>query len=214
MGKYENGANTRQAIISACKRLFYEKGYYETSYADICKAAHVNRSTVYYHFESKEAMRYEVMWEYTTDAKRIAEQYCSQPEYHYILAMYFLWYFVKHDEKMRRFQLSCCVDYPVYTGKADFTHFYSVLSERMWGAFFDKKQISTLSFASVYGYIMCCMRMMCEHPQEYDPLGLFEHCVNSSIAIWGVPKDRMDEVWHTVKQCIARIPESEICVHL
>ena len=41
MGNYENGALTRQLIINACNRLFYEKGYNETSYADICAMAHV-----------------------------------------------------------------------------------------------------------------------------------------------------------------------------
>ena len=75
MGSYENGANTRQAIVQACKRLFYEKGFHDTSYGDICRAAHVNRGTVYYHFDSKETMRYEVQWEYTTDNKHVVEKY-------------------------------------------------------------------------------------------------------------------------------------------
>lgn len=214
MGNYENGTNTRQAIVQACKHLFYEKGYHETSYSDICKAAHVNRGTIYYHFKDKEFMRYEVMWEYTIACKRIAEKYCARPEYHYILGMYLQWHLVKTDANMRRFLLSTCIDYPVYTGKRDFSHYYSALTDKMWGSFFDRKQISELAFASVYGYIMSFMRMMCEHPGKYDPLEMFEHCVNSSISIWGFSQDKMEKFWCDIKHYIALIPEEEIRLQL
>lgn len=210
MANYENGANTRQAIVAACKRLFYEKGYYETSYGDICKAAHVNRGTIYYHFDSKEAMRYDVMWEYTTDAKRIAEKYCDQPQYHYILAMYILWHLAKRDEHFRCFQPAICIDYPVYTGKKDCSYYYSNLTDGMWGAFFDKKLIPQLAFASVYGYIMSCVRMLCEHPEKYEPWELFRHCVDSSISIWGIPRETMDQIWIDVKNYLSQIPEEEM----
>ena len=210
MANYGNGAFTRQAIIQACKQLFYEKGYHETSYSDICKAAHVNRSTIYYHFDSKEAMRYEVMWEYTIANKRIAERYCKQSEYLYIVAVCMMWYHIKYDERLRLFHLSGCEDYPVLTGKADYSHYYTVLYERMWGAFFDKKEISELSFASVYGYIMSCMRMLCTHPQKYDPMELFMHTVNASVSIWGISKDAMDRIWENVTRDLAAVPRENL----
>lgn len=207
MGNYENGAFTRQAIVKACKKLFYEKGYQETSYGDICKEAHVNRSTIYYHFRDKDEMRYEVMWEYTVDFKHIAEKYCGRPEYDYIVAVYLLWRQAKKDEKFRRFVYGLCVDYPVYTGKKDISQYYGVLSDHMWGHFIDQKQISQLAKASVYGYIMCCMRMLCENPDHYDVMEIFQHCVNSSISIWVGPQDQVEGFWEEVQACIARIPE-------
>lgn len=212
MANYENGAYTRQAIVRACRRLFYEKGYHDTSYPDICKAAHVNRSTIYYHFHSKEAMRYEIMWEYTIGCKRIAEKYCDRPEYHYILATYILWHQVKHDPNMRRFQYQICLDYPVYTGKMDASYYYSLLTDRMWGAFFDRTQISELSYASVYGYIMCCMRMLCENPEQYDPLELFIHCADSSIAIWNISQNTINIPWQDIRHYISRIPAEAMAV--
>ena len=36
MGAYKNGASTRQVILQSCQKLFYDKGYHETSYDDIC----------------------------------------------------------------------------------------------------------------------------------------------------------------------------------
>ena len=105
MGQYENGIFTRKAVVQACKRLFYEKGYHETSYADICRLAHVNRGTLYYHFPSKEAMCYEVMWEYAVDNKHIVEKYCREPQYHYLLAIYMFWKQMHEDGQMRRLPL-------------------------------------------------------------------------------------------------------------
>lgn len=210
MANYENGAYTRQAIVQACKQLFYEKGFRETSYSDICKTAHVNRGTIYYHFETKEIMRYEVQWEYTIANKRIAEKYCPDQRYQYILAMAMFWKQMQRDNNLRRFCLQNCVDFPVYTGKKDLTHFYYTGYETMWGAFWERKDIPKLAFASVYGYIMSCMRMLCEHPDRYDPMELFEHCVNASVSIWGIPQEIMDQIWKDVKHYISLIPEAEI----
>lgn len=214
MSNYENGATTRQAIVQACKQLFYEQGFHETSYGDICKAAHVNRGTIYYHFKDKEAMRYEVQWEYIIANRRIVEKYCSDKRYHYILAMCMYWIQVHRDGHMRQFSLQCCRDVPVYTGKKDLSFFYYAGYETMWGDFWDKTNISQLAFASVYGYIMSCMRLLCEHPEKYDPMEMYEHCVNASVAIWGIPQEIMDAIWKDVKHYISLIPEEEMQVRL
>ena len=116
---------------------------------------------------------------------------------------------MQNDEKLRRFCLQCCVYFPVYTGRKDLTHYYYTSYESMWGAFWDRKNISQLAFASVYGYIMNCMRMICEHPEKYDALELFEHCIRSSVAIWGIPDELMDEIWTEVEHYLAAIPEED-----
>ena len=212
MGHYENGIFTRKAVVQACKRLFYEKGYHETSYVDICRLAHVNRGTVYYHFPSKEAMCYEVMWEYAVDNKRIVEKYCREPRYHYLLAIYMFWKQMHEDGQMRRFGLQICTDHPVYTGKKDISYFYYAVYDHMWGAFWAKKDIVPLAFASVYGYVVCCMRMLCEYPEKYDPMELFVHCADSSASIWGIPKEKMEEIWPQVRRYLEQIPEEEMKV--
>ena len=210
MANYGNGATTRRAIVNAAKRLFYEKGYLETGYGDICAAAFVNRSTIYYHFKTKDALRYEVHWEYFISCKRLAEQYCPDSRYHYLLAMCIFWHQTHDDPKLRRFVLQCCRDFPVYTGKMDFSYFYYACYEVMWGALWDKRKIPQMAFASVYGYIMSCMRMLCEYPEKYDPMELFVHCVNSSTAIWGIPREEMDGIWRDMKRWLACVPGAEM----
>ena len=214
MANYENGASTRQRIIQVCKALFYEKGFHETGYQDICQAAHVNRKTIYYHFASKDIMRYEVQWEYITANKRIAEQYCPDSRYQYILAMTILWIQAHSDDRMRKFCYEIVLDYPVYTSKQDMTHFYYTYYEYMWGHFWEKSDIPELAFASVYGYIMSCMRMICEHPEKYDPLELCQFCITSSVSMWGIPKEVIDQVWQDVTHYLSLIPEEEMRIRL
>lgn len=47
---------TRQQIISAADRLFYEQGFEATSFADIAAAVGLSRGNFYYHFRAKDAL--------------------------------------------------------------------------------------------------------------------------------------------------------------
>jgi len=50
----------RQNIISAAVKLFWQKGYDGTSVQDIYDAAKVNKATIYYYFENKAVLLYEI----------------------------------------------------------------------------------------------------------------------------------------------------------
>ncbi len=54
MGKYQNGLETQEKILDACRKLFYEKGYDSTTFANISKETGINQSAIHYHFKSKE----------------------------------------------------------------------------------------------------------------------------------------------------------------
>ena len=46
--------DTRDQIIEAADRLFYQKGYEHTSFADIAAAVRISRGNFYHHFKSKD----------------------------------------------------------------------------------------------------------------------------------------------------------------
>ncbi len=48
------GQDTRQHIVAAADRLFYERGYEATSFADIAGAVGLSRGNFYYHFRAKD----------------------------------------------------------------------------------------------------------------------------------------------------------------
>jgi TetR/AcrR family transcriptional regulator, transcriptional repressor for nem operon len=45
---------TRDQIVEAADRLFYQKGYEQTSFADIADAVQISRGNFYHHFKSKD----------------------------------------------------------------------------------------------------------------------------------------------------------------
>ncbi|NUW35587.1 TetR/AcrR family transcriptional regulator [Nonomuraea sp. SMC257] len=51
-----SGAATREQIVEAADRLFYQRGYEHTSFADIAAAVGLSRGNFYYHFKSKDTI--------------------------------------------------------------------------------------------------------------------------------------------------------------
>lgn len=51
--EYATSIETRERIVDTCRRLFCEKGYKKTTYAEICRIANVHPGTITYHFENK-----------------------------------------------------------------------------------------------------------------------------------------------------------------
>ena len=59
-----HGIETRERLINAAIGLFWEKGYAETSLADLMAAAKVNAGSFYYFFRSKENLLHAVLERY------------------------------------------------------------------------------------------------------------------------------------------------------
>ena len=214
MTDYENGVDTRKKIVSAAQALFYAKGYHETGFQDIYKRSHVSRGTVYYHFKTKEAIRYEVLWEFTMAHKRLVEKYCDREEYHYLLALAVMWIVISQDPQYRKFIQDYCNDCRVYSKQMDLSLYHATIYQVMWGKFWDRDKISEISFAAVYGYLIGFCLMLCEHPGRYDPVELFIHCNNDCLALWGIPADKMDAVWKGFRYYLSLIPRSEMKIQL
>jgi AcrR family transcriptional regulator len=50
----EHGDTIRQQIVEAANRLFYRRGYNQTSFSDIAEAAAIPRGNFYYYFKTKD----------------------------------------------------------------------------------------------------------------------------------------------------------------
>jgi AcrR family transcriptional regulator len=59
-----DGQETRQRLLAAASEVFAEKGFWETTNADICERAKANTAAVNYHFGSKEDLYIEA-WKYS-----------------------------------------------------------------------------------------------------------------------------------------------------
>ena len=151
--KYETGIETRKLILAECRKLFLDKGFHETSYNDICKAAHVNRGSIYYHFKQKDMIRYEILWEIYTDNKRFAEQYTSVSSHQYVFALYLMWRQILTDPKLGRFLTDYYTDYPVYVPQKDLPVFITTLYRNSFDEILPISDVDDFTMASMYGYI-------------------------------------------------------------
>ncbi len=57
---YLAGEQTKRNILRESKKLFYKKGYTETTYSDISTIAKVNRALIPYHFKNKQILGLEI----------------------------------------------------------------------------------------------------------------------------------------------------------
>ncbi|HYH23460.1 MAG TPA: TetR family transcriptional regulator [Azospirillum sp.] len=65
--------STRQQIIEAADRLFYEQGFEATSFADIAAAVQLSRGNFYYHFKTKDDILQAVIALRLTNTGRMLE---------------------------------------------------------------------------------------------------------------------------------------------
>lgn len=81
---YLVGEQTKRRIFKESKKLFYKKGFTETTYDEISTAAKINRALIPYHFKNKMILGQEIynelMKEFTTSLNLIldTEQFSSE----------------------------------------------------------------------------------------------------------------------------------------
>jgi TetR/AcrR family transcriptional repressor of nem operon len=66
---------TRDHIVEAADRLFYQQGYEHTSFADIAGAVKISRGNFYYHFKSKDEILDAVITQRLENTGKMLEQW-------------------------------------------------------------------------------------------------------------------------------------------
>lgn len=69
---------TRERIVAEADRLFYEKGYEHTSFADIADAVGISRGNFYYHFKSKDEILNAVIGARMANTRQMLETWEAQ----------------------------------------------------------------------------------------------------------------------------------------
>jgi AcrR family transcriptional regulator len=70
-----NATSTRENIVAAADRLFYERGFEHTSFADIAGAVQISRGNFYFHFKSKDEILDAVIELRLASTRRMLEQW-------------------------------------------------------------------------------------------------------------------------------------------
>lgn len=105
--KLSAGEKKRLHILGVCKKLFYENGYANTTYEDICKAADIPPGTITYHFGNKLGIAAAILSEYEPQNKIYIEKMCANRNYSktqlMAIELFHMWNRLFEDENLRRF---------------------------------------------------------------------------------------------------------------
>lgn len=206
MGAYENGITTRRGILNASKKLFYTQGVHETTFDDICREAHVNRGSIYYHFKEKENIRYEVIWEHTLKNLSAAKALCPEERYAPSLAMYLLWQQIWYDAGVCRFYLEYFRDFPAYVPGSNLSTFFRTLNGYLYTALWGERSWDELTVASLYGYILGLMALANQRPEWADAQSLFRQSFEGCHRLWGRSGKETQAVWQALEGFLVRLP--------
>lgn len=109
MVKQKAGEKKRKLIIDVCKKLFYNNGYNNTTYNDICAAADIPPGTITYHFDNKRGIAGVIEDEYEAQNKIYIERMCVNKGYTKTQLMaienFHMWKRDLEDAKLRNFLL-------------------------------------------------------------------------------------------------------------
>lgn len=210
MGKYENGAASKHHIVNTAARLFYENGYDETGMDDISRAAHMRRSSIYYHFKSKEQILDQIIVDMIRKNELIAEKYCDVPEYLFTLAMAILWQQFLYDERFRRLQLQWAKNNPMYTGNKQAFPVHLLCYQRSANRKLEVEQIRELSAASAYGLVVYIVKLAGERYDTFTAEELVRHCMTNIGRLYHLEEDIVEHTWNDVLPYIRALPLEDL----
>ena len=105
MSTYENGESTKALIVDVAEKLFYEKGYEHTSIKDIADASHVAKSSILYHFKSKDELYEHTGYKILGDFFNNTAEKINIEKLRLYIQGYSFWYKLFHDEKFRQYSV-------------------------------------------------------------------------------------------------------------
>ncbi|MFZ7134308.1 MAG: TetR/AcrR family transcriptional regulator [Eubacteriales bacterium] len=107
MAQYQSGRRTKKNIYYASEKLFYEKGYENTTITNITDYANANRGSFYHHYENKMQLGVQVYSNFAYRNSRITSLFGNTIDrgIGVCLSVKTFWYLFFHDENIRRFSI-------------------------------------------------------------------------------------------------------------
>lgn len=202
MARYENGVETREKIIAACRKLFYEKGYAQTTFLDICKEAHVNQGSIYYHFREKAELYRVVEQQENQRNLEAARKFLPKDVPAYLelaFDIYIYWCHFFTDEGYRRF-VTTPSPLP-YAQLSDYQHYWNHLAAFIpnFDAFY---QAHMLDFTVCSGLDEQLTYYLADHLGEHSPELIAEYEIRTFLCIFQLDKSIIESILKDVRRIL------------
>lgn len=213
MASYITGKETRQTILDTCRKLFYEKGYNETTYDDICENAHVNRGSIHYHFKTKDAIRWEIESSIYHKNVELAEMYTDDSKYTYAFASNIYWYKYFNDEKYRRFFYSgyCSNDPLKYVDENYVKNIFLCFDNKENVNFSEKYALEILTVAGLEKQLGAAIH---NNPNRFTCQQINNYFLSTLGKVFNIDNCVIDEICNHIQDLMKSVPTTEILAQL
>lgn len=204
--RYENGKESAELILKACRKLFYEKGYRATSFDDIAREAHVYRTAIAYHFKNKKALADRIGEEVINREVIEILKYAGDTPYHYYVYEYTTLYKMLKDRNYLRFLIeSDALSAQVWDDNSTYTILRMAGLDHSFQEFVDKYHYSIIAY-SAYTEYMCRNLYEMDKSQHKSFIEYARINLNIWARLFDVPSDVMKENVAQAETIVSRLP--------
>lgn len=153
MAKRKLDTNIREDIIRASKQLFYEKGYKDTYYQDICNKVGISPGTFYYYFRSKDNIAGIIIDELSNKIESFLEEYHGDKlslEAIYILQCVIYYDLLYKNTNFKRYYIELCETNILNKSTIDTTYNFTKKYYEKYRPTDDSRYIKALSYVFSY----------------------------------------------------------------
>ncbi|QSX08979.1 helix-turn-helix transcriptional regulator [Alkalibacter rhizosphaerae] len=202
MAQYKKGIETKHRILSSSKKLFYQKGYTQTSCKAICEDAGVNVGLIPYYFRNKNSIASIIYSYFLIDVKEMVQKIILEQGIPYELKYATAvenWVYMSlllKDDRYKRFYYEICRDHVLIDENTRVIEFFFKLHNNKYNLGFTSNEIKLIRVVSV----AAGMSLVEKYAQGYFDMSL-ESLIEYKIRIMyrelnHTPKD-IDEIIKT-----------------
>lgn len=216
MTTYKNGIITKNKILNTCKNLFYEKGYKDTTYIDICKEANVSPGTITYFFGSKKIIAIDIYSEFLIAIKEMTKKYLIEKNNEYnlrvatALEQIIFTNLIYVNEHYKRFYYDICVDgllLESYINKMDL--FYKLHSDE-YNLGLDESQLRLLQVTTTSISLGVTKKWLEGFLGDLSTESYSNYKIRIMYYLMGVPSDEIDKILEKAYEIFAELIISPI----
>lgn len=211
MSNYSTGMATKERILSAAERVFYEKGFSDTKFADICREAGVLDGTLNHHFGSYKNVASELVKRSMQGMENQLNNLFGKELHADALIMlassiYFHRFF--EDEKFRKFNSEFNTDlasrnsaykyYKLY-GESIVQKLKDSYQKRMGKDAINEKELD-LFFHAISSIDGPFETYLCNNLDDFTPETTLKHYYQIYLSIFGYTEDELNQLLDIVNQ--------------
>ena len=196
MVRLSAGDKKKLLIVETCKKLFYNKGYSNTTYDDICTEADIPPGSITYHFDGKRGIASVIEDEFERQNKIYIEKMCGgrfTKTQLMVIENFNMWRRQTEDANLRHFILNMSTErIPSNSALEAVTYFYQCVIDDQKITGIDDKELHLIAAAQI-GMSDSLFLAYAAHPEYYSYEYMARFAIRFFMRQIGIPDGKIQE---------------------